>query len=412
MLPESKSGDAMMGKIIEGRPLSGIVVLDFGQIYQGPYCTMMMARAGADVVKIEPPRGEPLRRRADPGKSTTLPVAMLNSCKRAITLDLKHPRGKDLLRQLVPLADVLLENFAPGVMDKLGVGWDALSPLNPRLIYATGSGFGISGPDRDNLAMDFTIQAMSGIMSTTGAEDGPPMKSGPTLVDMMGGTALYGGILTALFERVRTGRGRLVEVSMQETVYATMASPMEYFHRTGKIPPRNGNRQAGRASAPYNAYPTKDGHVVINVVTEEHWPKLLEAMGRTELIGDSRYATHERRVALNDEVDEIVSAWTRTLGRFEVFALASRYRIPCAPVRNVQEAMEDPHMHERGMLEWIDHPELGRIVVPTTPLRLHGTDKVPTVPSPLIGEHNAEIYGGWLGLSAAEIDGLRRDGVI
>jgi crotonobetainyl-CoA:carnitine CoA-transferase CaiB-like acyl-CoA transferase len=398
--------------IIEGRPLSGIVVLDFGQIYQGPYCTMMMARAGADVVKIEPPRGEPLRRRADPGKSTTLPVAMLNSCKRAITLDLKQPRGKELLRELVTRADVLLENFAPGVMDKLGVGWEVLSKINPALIYATGSGFGISGPDRDNLAMDFTIQAMSGIMSTTGAADGPPMKSGPTLVDMMGGTALYGGILTALFERVRTGRGRLVEISMQETVYATMASPMEYFHRTGKIPPRNGNRQAGRSSAPYNAYPTNDGHVVINVVTEEHWPKLLEAMGRRDLIGDARYATHEKRVGLNDEVDEIVASWTRTLGRFDVFAIASRYRIPCAPVRNVQEAMEDPHMHQRAMLEWIDHPELGRIVVPTTPLRIHGTDKVPTVPSPLIGEHNAEIYGGWLGLSAAEIDGLRSDGVI
>jgi CoA:oxalate CoA-transferase len=402
----------MTPQIIEGRPLSGIVVLDFGQIYQGPYCTMMMARAGADVVKIEPPRGEPLRRRAEPGKSTTLPMAMLNSCKRAITLDLKQPRGKTLLRELVMHADVLLENFAPGVMDKLGVGWAALSPLNPALIYATGSGYGISGPDRDNLAMDFTIQAMSGIMSTTGAPDGPPMKSGPTLVDMMGGTALYGGILTALFERVRTGRGRLVEISMQETVYATMASPMEYFHRTGKIPPRNGNRQAGLSSAPYNAYPANDGYVVINVVTEEHWPKLLEAMGRQDLIGDARYATHEKRVALNDEVDEIVAAWTRTLGRFEVFALASRYRIPCAPVRDVQEAMEDKHMHERGMLEWIDHPELGRIVVPTTPLRIHGTDKVPTVPSPLIGEHNHEIYGGWLGLSAAEIDGLRAEGVI
>jgi crotonobetainyl-CoA:carnitine CoA-transferase CaiB-like acyl-CoA transferase len=337
---------------------------------------------------------------------------MLNSCKRAITLDLKQARGKALLRELVGHADVLLENFAPGVMDKLGVGWDVLSRINPRLIYATGSGFGISGPDRDNLAMDFTIQAMSGIMSTTGAADGPPMKSGPTLVDMMGGTALYGGIVTALLERMHTGHGRLVEISMQETVYATMASPMEYFQRTGAIPPRNGNRQAGRASAPYNAYPTNDGHVVINVVTEEHWPKLLEAMGRTDLIGDPRYATHEKRVGLNDEVDEIVAAWTRTLGRFDVFGIASRYRIPCAPVRNVQEVMNDPHMHERGMLEWIDHPELGRIVVPTTPLRIHGTDKVPTVPSPLIGEHNDEIYGGWLGLSAAEIDGLRQEGVI
>jgi crotonobetainyl-CoA:carnitine CoA-transferase CaiB-like acyl-CoA transferase len=395
-----------------GRPLAGVVVLDFGQIYQGPYAAMLLARAGADVVKIEPPRGEPLRRRAQPGVTTTLPVAMLNSCKRAITLDLKPERGKALLRELVKRADVLLENFAPGVMDRLGVGWEALRQINPRLIYATGTGFGISGPDRDNLAMDFTIQAASGIMSVTGEPDGPPMKAGPTLVDMMGGTALYAGIVTALLERARSGKGRLVEVAMQETVYATLASPMEYYHRTGSIPPRNGNRQAGRSSAPYNAYPTTDGHVVITAVTEEHWPKLLQAMGRHDLIGDTRYDTHEKRVDLGDEVDEIVSAWTRTLGRFEVFRVASRYRVPCAPVRNVAEVMDDPHMHERGMLERVDHPELGPIVVPTTPLRLHGTAKVPTVPSPKLGQHNADVYGSWLGLSAQDIDALRRDGII
>jgi CoA:oxalate CoA-transferase len=402
----------MPSKIVANRPLSGITVLDFGQIFQGPYATMMMARAGAEVVKIEPPRGEPLRRRAVKGQSTTLPVAMLNSCKRAITLDLKQERGKALLRGLVAHADVLLENFAPGVMDKLGVGWDALHAINPRMVYATGSGFGISGPDRDNLAMDFTIQAASGIMSMTGMPDGPPLKSGPTLVDMMGGTALYAGVLTALFERERTGIGRLVEVAMQETVYSALASPMEYYHRTGTIPSRTGNRQAGRSSAPYNAYPTTDGYVVVNVVTEEHWPKLLQAMGRQDLIDEPRYATHEQRVALNDEVDEIVAAWTRTLGRFDVFKIASRYRIPCAPVRNVKEVMEDPHMHARGMLEWIEHPELGRIVVPTTPLRLHGTDIGPTTPSPLVGEHNGEIYSEWLGLSGADIEGLKRDGVI
>ena len=184
---------------------------------------------------------------------------------------------------MVRRADVLLENFSPGTMDDLGVGWSVLKEINPRLIYATGTGFGISGPDRDNLAMDLTIQAASGIMSVTGAPDGPPMKAGPTLVDFMGGIHLYGAIMTALFERERSGEGRLVEVAMQETVYSSLAASFEYYHRTGNPPPRAGNRQAGLSSTPYNVYPTNDGHVAIHVVTEGHWQNLIEAMGREEL---------------------------------------------------------------------------------------------------------------------------------
>src|SRR3954467_2174451 len=199
-------------------PLKGLVVIDFGQIFQGPYATLLLAKGGADVIKVEPPSGEPLRRRARPGTSATLPFAMLNQNKRAVTLNLKHPRGRDLLFEMVRRADVLLENFSPGTMDDLGVGWNVLREINPRLVYATGTGFGISGPDRDNLAMDLTIQAASGIMSVTADRDGPPMKAGPTLVDFMGGIHLYAGVVTALFQRMATGEGQLVEVAMQETV--------------------------------------------------------------------------------------------------------------------------------------------------------------------------------------------------
>src|SRR6185312_7639016 len=251
-------------------PLAGITVLDFGQIYQGPYATLLMAKAGADVIKIEPPQGEPLRRRAAPGKFATLPFAMLNQNKRTVTLNLKHERGRALLFEMAKRADVLLENFSPGTMDDLGVGWSVLHPLNPRLIYATGSGFGITGPDRDNLAMDLTIQAASGIMSVTGAPDGPPMKAGPTVVDFMGGIHLYAAVMTALYERNISGQGTLCEIAMQETVYSSLAASMEYYHRTGKPPPRTGSRQAGRSSTPYNVYPASDGHVAIHVVTEGH----------------------------------------------------------------------------------------------------------------------------------------------
>src|SRR5712672_587430 len=206
------------------RPLSDVTVIDFGHIFQGPYASLLLAKAGAFVIKIEPLHGEPLRRRAQPGKSATLPFAMLNQNKRAITLNLKHARGRELLFEMVRRADVLLENFSPGTMDYLGVGWSVLHEINPRLIYATGTGLCISGPDRDNLAMDLTIQAASGIMSVTGAPDGPPMKAGPTLVDFMGGIHLYAAILTVLYERDRSGEGRLVEVAMQEKVWPSLAA--------------------------------------------------------------------------------------------------------------------------------------------------------------------------------------------
>src|SRR5437763_7707 len=260
------------------RPLSDVTVIDFGQIFQGPYASLLLAKAGAFVIKIEPLHGEPGRRRAEPGKSATLPFAMLNQNKHAVTLNLKHERGRELLFRMAERADVLLENFSPGTMDDLGVGWARLRETNPRLIYAPGTGFAISGPDRHTPAMDMTIQAA--------------------------------------------------------------------------------------------------------------------------------------RVAHMEETDALVAEWTRTLGTMEVFARAKAYRIPCAPVRSAPEVMNDPHMHERGMLERIDHPELGEVVVRTTPLRLHGTDKVAAGPSPTIGQHNAEIYGGWLGLSAAEIAELEENGVV
>ena len=393
-------------------PLAGLVVIDFGQIFQGPYATLLLAKGGADVIKVEPPSGEPLRRRARPGTSSTLPFAMLNQNKRAVTLNLKHPRGRELLFAMVRRADVLLENFSPGTMDDLGVGWPVLHEINPRLVYATGTGFGISGPDRDNLAMDLTIQAASGIMSVTGAPDGPPMKAGPTLVDFMGGIHLYGAILTALYDRDRSGEGRLVEVAMQETVYPSLAASFEYYHRTGAPPPRTGNRQAGLSTAPYNVYPAADGHVAIHNVTERHWQNLTKAMGREELALDPRFATNADRIAHMDETDAVVAAWTRTLPKMEIFARLKAGRVPSAPVRTAPEVMHDAHMHARGMLADIDHPELGKITVPTSPLRLHGLGKAPAAASPTIGQHNAEVYGGWLGLSAAEMAALKAEGAI
>ena len=394
-------------------PLSGITVLDLGQVYQGPYAAMLMARAGAEVIKVEPVDGEPARRRSAVSKGALLPLAMLNSNKRGITLNLKSQEGRGLLLKLAERADVLLENFAPGVMDNLGVGWEVLRAANPRLIYASGSGFGLSGPDRDALAMDLTIQAVSGAMSVTGFPDGPPLKSGPTFADFLSGAHLYGAVLTALFERTRTGKGRLVEVAMVETIYPALASNLSLLYgTTGAATTRTGNRHGGLAIAPYNVYPAGDGHVAILCIREAHWSNLLRAMGREDLAGDPRFATNALRVRNLEATDAVVEAWTTARTRAEIFAAIKQYRIPCAPVRDLEEVMNDPHMHERGMLEWVDHPELGRVVLPNSPLRIHGADRPATVPSPALGQHNDEVYGGLLGLSADEIAGLRRGGIV
>ena len=394
-------------------PLAGITVIDLGQIYQGPYATLLMAKAGANVIKVEPLTGEPVRLRAKVAKSATFPFAMLNSNKRGITLDLKSAKGRELLKRMVAKADVLLENFAPGVMDRLGLGYAVLREVNPGLVYGSGTGYGLDGPDRDNLAMDLTVQAVSGIMSVTGFPDGPPLKAGPAVVDFLSGIHLYAAVVTALYERTITGAGRLVEVAMQETVYPALASNLSFLYNSeGGVPPRTGNKHGGLAIAPYNVYATADGHMAINVVKESHWEGLLDAMGRPELKADPRFKTNATRVEHMAIVDGLVEDWSKRLPRDEVMAQLKKYRVPSAPVRNLREVMHDPHMHQRGMLEWIDHPELGRIVVPTSPLRYHGADKVATTPSPTIGQHNDEVYGAWLGLSADEIAGLRAEGVI
>ena len=391
-------------------PLAGVTVLDFGQVYQGPYATLLMATAGADVIKIEPPQGEPLRRRAPKGLSTTFPIAMLNSNKRAITLNLKDERGKQLLFRMAKKADILLENFAPGVMDRLGVGFKVLHEINPRLVYASGSGYGLSGPDRDNLAMDLTIQAVSGLISVTGEPDRPPLKSGPAVVDFLSGIHLYAATITALYERSVTGVGRLVEVAMQEAAYPTLTSQLEAYWRTGKTPERTGNASHNRV--PINVYPAKDGYVAMNLAVEEHWHNLLAAMGREDLRDDPRYSSPPARVENRELVDGTIAAWTKTLPKMEIFAIAKQRRIPLAPVREVDDVMHDRHMHERGYLDDIVHDEIGPITVPTSPLRFHGADRRDTTPSPKLGQHNEEIYGGWLGLAASEIAELRAEGVI
>ena len=395
-------------------PLKSLTVIDLGQIYNGSYATFLMAMAGARVIKIEPKSGEHLRRRASVG-GAALPFAMLNSNKLSATLNLKSERGRELLRQMVGRADVLLENFAPGTMDRLGVGWEQLQNVNPRLIYASGSGYGLSGPYRDYPAMDLTVQAMAGVMSVTGYADRPPVKAGPAICDFFGGIHLYGGVMTALVERSLTNRGRLVEVSMQEAVYASLSSNLGLFMGTADTPlapVRTGNRHGGLAEAPYNVYPTKDGYIAIICVGEAHWKSLLNAIQRPELAADPRFVDLKARVANIDAVDEIVGAFTAGYDKEELFQLLMRHRVASAPVRDLNDVIHDPHMLARRAIEWIDHPDLGKVPLPNSPMRYSGSAPLAIVPSRRLGEDNQAVYHDWLGIPKEGFEELQAAGAI
>ncbi len=393
-------------------PLDGVTVIDLSQIYNGPYATFLMAMAGARVIKVEPPGGESLRRRGVVG-GAALPFAMLNSCKESLVIDLKSEDGKTLLRNLVAGADVLVENFAPGTMARLGLSSESLQAINPRLIYAQSSGFGSTGPYRNYPAMDLTVQAMSGVMSITGFADRPPVKAGPALCDFFAGVHLYGAIATALYEREKTGKARVVEVAMLDAVYPSLSSSLGlYFGSGAEKMHRTGNRHGGLAEAPYNVYPTSDGYIAIICVGDIHWQSLLKAMQRPDLADDPRFASLKQRVAAMDVIDETVGAWTVGFTKQALFELLMEHRVPCAPVRNLDEVVNDPHMHERGSLQRVDHPELGEIVVMHSPMRFAGDPLRPLTPSRPLGADAETILADRLRLPAEDVAKLRAGKII
>ncbi|WP_417722662.1 CaiB/BaiF CoA transferase family protein [Salipiger sp.] len=393
-------------------PLSGLTVLDLTQIYNGPYATFLMALAGAEVIKIEPLTGENLRSRGDLG-GVAYPFAMLNSNKKPVTLNLKTEQGKALLREMVARADILIENFAPGVMDRLGVGAEALQKINPRLIYGSSSGYGMDGPYRDYPAMDLVMQAMCGVINSTGFPDGPPVKSGAALCDFFAGIHLFSAIMVALYDREHTGVARRVEVSMQDATYCSLGSNYGMLHARGdEAPERTGNRHGGLGVAPYNAYAAKDGYVVVNAPSDRHWAAISEVIGRPELAEDPRLRTRTDRVVNHELVDQLLGDWMKDQTRDAAAERMLARTIPCAPVRNLSEVMNDRNMLARGSLQVMDHPELGRINVPHTPLNFVGLPRIPLEPHKPLGACNDDIFGTWLGHSAEELAQMKKDNVI
>ncbi|MDG1886310.1 MAG: CoA transferase [Alphaproteobacteria bacterium] len=392
-------------------PLEGVRVLDLGQIYNGPYAGFLMAHAGADVIKLEPLHGEILRQRG--GGVVPLSFAMLNTNKRGIAINLKDQIGKNILKDLVKKADVLLENFSPDAMDRLGLGSDVLTKINPRLIYASGTGYGLSGPDKNNLAMDLTVQAIGGVMSINGTEDGPPMKTGLAICDFVGGVHLYAGITTALYEREKTGVGRIVEVAMQEAIYPVLTSNIASLHRNNwKQPERRGNKHPTQGAAPYNVYATQDGFIAIICVKDAHWKNLLDILGRSDLKDDPRFATQALRANNEDIIDGLVEGWTKTITKKQAALMLKECRVPAAPVRDLEEVTDDAHMHQRGMLHKVQHPIMGDVVLPTSPIKFHESPDPSIVFEPSIGEHTGQVLRDWLGLDVDTIEHLKYKKVV
>ncbi len=395
------------------QPLEGVTVLDFGQVYNGPYCGFLLAQAGARVIKVESLTGETLRARGNRA-SSSYPFAILNSNKHSMTLNIKAEQGQRLLKRMVRRVDVVFENFAPGTMSKYGIGAQDLRGENPRLIYASSTGYGSAeGPYRDYLGMDITLQAMTGVMSITGNDDSGPLKTAAAFADFIAGTHLYAGIVSALLRREHTGEGATVDISMQDCVFPTLATALgSYYVAGGEQQPSAGNRHPGRALAPYNVYPAADGHVAIICIREGHWRKLCAAMERADLTEDERFATMALRAQNMEVLDRIVSGWTLSLSRADIFAKAQAHGVICAPVQNLDEVVNDRHLLARGSLKRRPHPQLGTIAQLQTPLRYADFDPPALTDPPTLGDVTAEVLAELAGVDDEELAVLQREGVV
>jgi formyl-CoA transferase len=396
------------------KALDGIRVLDLTQYEAGPSSTQMLAWLGADVVKVEPPTGEPGRTAlSDQRGEDAWFFMLLNSCKKGVTLNLKAPRGKAMFEDLVRQSDVVVENIAPGVMERLGLGYARLRSLNPRIIHASVKGFGSGGPYSDYKSFEWIAQAMAGAMSMTGSPDGPPTKAIGGLADTGAGLHTAIGILAAIIQRQATGVGQQIEVAQQDAVVNLLRIHLRETYVSGKPAPRQGNRSA--AAAPSNIYRCRPGgsndYVFIHCATVEMWKSLTAIVGRPELGADPRYADRRDRVAFMDEIDAMIEAWTEKRPKHEVLAVLAGAGVPCGAVLDSAEVLSDPHLRQRGFITDLEHPRRGVYPMPGNPVQLSDS---PTdmVRSPLLGEHNAEVYGKLLGVGPAELDTLRRDGVI
>ena len=398
------------------RALSGIRILDLTQFEAGTTCTQFLGWLGADVIKIEPPGGEQSRRNRPevPGLDAMF-FLVFNANKRSITIDLKHADGRDLFLRMVERADVVVENFAPGLMERLGLSYERLHATNPRIIVARIKGFGLSGPHHEYKSFDMIAQAMGGVMSVTGFPDREPVRCGAAIGDTGTGVHAAAAILAAYVQRERTGQGQLVEVSMQEVV-ANFLRGRYVDHYRDKAPSmRRGNEITG--GVPGGAYPCAPGgpndyvYVYVQPMNTDMWRQLAASIGREDLLDDPRFRDAKSRWEHRDALNGIVTTWTRARTKHDVLATLGKAGVPCGAIQTTAEVLDDPHLNARGAIDTIDHPTRGRLRLPSCPVRLSASP-ARTSPPPLAGQHTADILADVLGLSSDDVAALRGRGVL
>lgn len=387
--------------------LDGIRVIDHSHVIAGSYCGRLLAELGADVIKIEPPSGELFRHQGPTADGESLLYLYLNANKKSVTLNLKHEKGKRMLLDLVKNADVFLENYKPGALDKLGVGYGEQSKVNPKIIYASISGFGQTGPYRDYPAFDYLIQAMIGLMEVNGYPD-KPVRTGPAVTDFGSGILAALSVVSALLYRQRSGKGQRIDISMFDTGIAFLMEHLAYY--AGSLPLRVGNRF--QLSAPANVYPARDGDLYVSIYTDKLWQDFLKLSGQEGYAGDPRFATPWQRSVNVDAVDELVCNWTKSRTVAACLEGLSRLGTVCGPVKGLGSLFTDPHVAVRAMLPKVSSGQSKTITVPGSPIKMSLTPAKVETAGPPLGRDNEKVYTEILGLTHEDVLSLKEDGVI
>lgn len=394
------------------RPLDGIRVLDLTRVVSGPFCTMQLGDLGAEVIKVERPgAGDDSRAFAPPWQGDQSAYFLsINRNKQGVAIDLKSAAGRDLLWRLIAVSDVLVENFRPGAMDRLGMGWDAVHARRPALVYASISGFGDSGAQRERAGYDVIVQGEAGIMDLTGQPDGPPQKVGTSIADLVSGLTAAQGILAALYARRDTGLGQHVTVSMYEAVAALLTFNAGIHFATGVSPRRRGNGHA--TIVPYETFEAADGWINLGVANDDLWRRFCAVAGRGDIVDDPRFAKAADRVRNRDDLLPIVCAIIRQRPRDAWLESLDAAGVPCGAIRSVGEVCDGALLRERGMIAAVEHPSAGTVRMVKSPVGLSATPLDGYAPPPRLGEHTDAVLRDLLGLDAAEIAEFREQGVV